>query len=515
MSVASGYTTQQQQQQRGLSAQINRLRNLGRTAADDDVAFAHGGPVQQNGVKILCLFLCFLFFSLQKYIRIKKKKKKKKQRWTRSLEERRVALLERLARKNTELEIGQSKMISDLAYSAGQGKTDTEAANSVEKKRADYIREFAAAVAKGETGNVAANGLQLDMLRRNLEYLQGMKVVDANRDAVAIKGADGRTTFGFRGTAQLRDLIPDAQLAFNSDKVGRLEEAKKFVDSVTKRERMQNKDLRFVGHSLGGFIAEGVRNQYVGSQATTFASGAPMRPFIGKDKKVNAWGTYDKAAEDKFDRDNNIAQARITRVVRHGDLVSGSINSGAAVNGRANLYQLQRTKKGQLNPLDNHFLRADAASTGTASVDATQGGVLVADYFNNDLKRGAVVEGVERPQDSSLLTRLKGAVDKIRYKKVVEKAVERPNGRVVKWGRTYKVDRLQGVKDGLSNIAKKAQKAKNLVYANTYVAKQKALSALPRWLGGRKPRKQRTVAEVLKIKERWQRSRARANRRKR
>lgn len=436
-------------------------------------------------------------------------------RWDRSLEERRVALLERLARKNTELEIGQSKMVSDLAYSAGEGRTDAEAARSVEKKRAEYVREFSEGIAKGEKGNVAANGLQLDMMRRNLDYLQGMKVVDANRDAVAIKGADGRTTFGFRGTAQLRDLIPDAQLAFNSGKVGRLEEAKKFVDTVAKREHLQNKDLKFVGHSLGGFIAEGVRNQYVGSQATTFSSGAPMQLFIGKNKKVNAWGTYNKAAEDEFDRNNNVAQARITRVVRHGDLVSGSINSGAAVNGRANLYQLQRTKKGQLNPLDNHFLRADATSGGTASVDATQGGVLVADYYNKDLKRGAVVEGVERPQDSSLLTRLKGAVDKIRYKKVVKKAKELPNGRVVKWGRTYKVDRLQGVKDGLSSIARKAMKAKNLVYANTYVAKQKALSALPRWLGGRKARKQRTVAEVVSIKERWQRSRARANARRR
>ena len=43
-----------------------------------------------------------------------------------------------------------------------------------------------------------------------------------------------------------------------------------------------------------GFVAEGVRNQYVGSEATTFNSGAPIGLFVGKDKKVKAWGDYKK-----------------------------------------------------------------------------------------------------------------------------------------------------------------------------------------------------------------------------
>jgi hypothetical protein len=122
----------------------------------------------------------------------------------------------------------------------------------------------------------------------------------------------------------------------------------------------------------------------VGSSATTFSSGAPNALFVGKDKKVKAWGNYQKDAEDKFDRENNIAQARITRVVRHGDIVSGAINSGAVVNGRANLYQLRR-KDGLGKLYANHKLRAEEVVQGSSNLDATQGGVLIADYFNNDL----------------------------------------------------------------------------------------------------------------------------------
>jgi hypothetical protein len=173
------------------------------------------------------------------------------------LEERRVALLERLARKNTELEIGQSKMISDIAYAAGTAKSDQEAARVVETKRQELQKSYRDAMARAEKGNVAADGLRMDMMRRDLNYLDSMKVLGATRDAVAVKSSEGQATIGYRGTAQLRDFIPDFQLAINSKKVGRLEEAKKFAAEIVQKNQIANKDLKFTGHSLGGYLAEG------------------------------------------------------------------------------------------------------------------------------------------------------------------------------------------------------------------------------------------------------------------
>ena len=75
-------------------------------------------------------------------------------------------------------------------------------------------------------------------------------------------------------------------------------------------------------------------------------------------------------------------------------------------------------------------------------------------------KRGAIVEGLARPKDQNgsvgarIKSAAKGLFDKLRYRKVVEKAQEAPNGRVVKWGRTYKQDRLQGVKQTLESVKK-------------------------------------------------------------
>jgi hypothetical protein len=74
------------------------------------------------------------------------------------------------------------------------------------------------------------------------------------------KRANGEgLVFSFRGTSGLRDLIPDVQLALNMKKVGRLEEAKQFVNEVMKENpQIKDKDMDMYGHSLGGLKRETV-----------------------------------------------------------------------------------------------------------------------------------------------------------------------------------------------------------------------------------------------------------------
>ncbi len=101
------------------------------------------------------------------------------------------------------------------------------------------------------------NNPALGTARENIEYLKKLKVKDATRDAIAVTSdfdPEKKTVFGFRGTAKIRDLVPDIQLALNSKKVGRLEEAKEFVKRVAEREGLKGADMKFTGHSLGGTV---------------------------------------------------------------------------------------------------------------------------------------------------------------------------------------------------------------------------------------------------------------------
>ena len=52
-----------------------------------------------------------------------------------------------------------------------------------------------------------------------LGYLKTLQLDKATSDAVALTqkvGGKDKLVFGFRGTAQLSDLVPDAQLALNA-----------------------------------------------------------------------------------------------------------------------------------------------------------------------------------------------------------------------------------------------------------------------------------------------------------
>jgi hypothetical protein len=87
--------------------------------------------------------------------------------------------------------------------------------------------------------------------------------------------------FCFDLKAKRSDLILVAELAMNKKRIKRLEEAREFVAkalvySRNNGKRWKNEELRFYGHSLGGFVAESLIYEYPGSRSATMATGAPL-----------------------------------------------------------------------------------------------------------------------------------------------------------------------------------------------------------------------------------------------
>jgi hypothetical protein len=67
--------------------------------------------------------------------------------------------------------------------------------------------------------------------------------------------AEKKLLVSYRGTAQLRDLIPDFQLATNRKNIPRLNEAREFAKRVREKTKdIPEENVRFYGHSLGGFL---------------------------------------------------------------------------------------------------------------------------------------------------------------------------------------------------------------------------------------------------------------------
>jgi hypothetical protein len=91
---------------------------------------------------------------------------------------------------------------------------------------------------------------------------------------------------GFRGTAERRDLAVNMELATDAGKIERLDEAVHFVRETSRFWKLLlrsndkgdfgNDRMVFVGHSLGGFIAEGVLSHFPGARSYVFQPGAPL-----------------------------------------------------------------------------------------------------------------------------------------------------------------------------------------------------------------------------------------------
>ncbi len=143
----------------------------------------------------------------------------------------------------------------------------------------------------------------------------------------------------YRGTARLRDLVPDAQLAFNSRRVKRLDEARAFAARVrAKVPDIPASQIHISGHSLGGFIAEGVGNDIAGSRTISVEPGAPV---FGNMKRPAAFNAPAAGAVPH------------TRLVRTGDPITmgdHNLNRGEV--------QVTEPRVSKMEPISNHLMKA-------------------------------------------------------------------------------------------------------------------------------------------------------------
>jgi hypothetical protein len=129
-------------------------------------------------------------------------------------------------------------LVSELAYVAGAAKKGMRTA-MVNAEIATMITNLQgranAALKLGEGMKLSH---EYNMALEGVKYLKSLRIEKLTADAVAFtRMVDGqeKVVFGFRGTAKLRDLIPDAQLMFNKANIPRLNEAKAFVKGVLEK----------------------------------------------------------------------------------------------------------------------------------------------------------------------------------------------------------------------------------------------------------------------------------------
>jgi len=148
--------------------------------------------------------------------------------------------------------------------------------------------------------------------------------------------------FGYRGTAVASDIWVDAQLALNVKNIERLDEARIWTRKVVKRmagkvSASGYKGFRFFGHSLGGWVAEGVGNDYPGSLTATIEAGAP----------VFSWGSaYARAFNPR--QPGARPPVRYVRLEDPVPLGEKHLGPGATV--------IKEKRVSVLNPIKNHFL---------------------------------------------------------------------------------------------------------------------------------------------------------------
>ncbi len=320
-----------------------------------------------------------------------------------------------------------ANLVSEMAYRTHSVAKD-------KKIDATEAARLAYAGMKNEYAERARTGSREDkfMAKRSVDFLDTLNVDRATEDAVAFTQKVGNTeklVVGFRGTATSRDLIPDAQLALNAKKIGRLEEAKEFVNELRKQHpEVAQKDMDFYGHSLGGFIAEGVRSFHPGARAIVMSPGTPR---VGKDKGINAYQKYDQAAETKALGKRDWTAKRIVRIRTQGDPV-------AAMGGTpsTNIVAARR-ENGGLNPIANHKL-------GIVDSESFRhfAGNVVQSSSNHMDKSGKVRDTTtDEFTDESFLSRARRAMGKV-VNKVSQKVLKR---NLVDVKRYVPVDRRTGV----------------------------------------------------------------------
>jgi hypothetical protein len=169
-----------------------------------------------------------------------------------------------------------------------------------------------------------------------------LQVLAATLDCVAFIRNDpsvgGRTLLiGYRGTGMLRDLVPDAELALNAPSIQRLDEARAFTKQVRAAvPDIPESRMHLYGHSLGGFIAEGVGNDYPQARTISVEPGAPVFGNMVRPRAFNAPAP---------------GAALHTRLVRPNDPVSIGVRN---LNNPET--QITEPRTNSIDPLHDHFL---------------------------------------------------------------------------------------------------------------------------------------------------------------
>ncbi len=233
----------------------------------------------------------------------------------------------------------QALLISKLAYSPSELRKypPLEAAKqglllSQSRTKRVMVRSHSLPAADvAEATRMHTIGSQLQVLAATLDCVAYVRTNPASRQRTLI--------IGFRGTGMFRDLVPDAQLAFNAAKIRRLDEARAFTRQVrTMVPDIPESRLHLYGHSLGGFIAEGVGNDLPQARTISIEPGAPVFGNMARPRSFNAPAP---------------GAQRHTRLVRPGDPVTmgdRNLNSGEE--------QITEPRVQSMDPLRNHFLSA-------------------------------------------------------------------------------------------------------------------------------------------------------------
>ena len=245
-------------------------------------------------------------------------------------------------------DVDHSMIASELAYAPTQSdRTHMTPHQAVEADRAAMFYqalEFSKQGSSLPRTDTKVNAWNKQRAGNAVHILNNMNVHKASRDAVAFiernpstKNGKENLRIAFRGTHIAPDFWTDYQLARNAPSIARLDQARKFTNAVKKElPHISAARTQFNGHSLGGFVAEGVANDHPGSQALSFEPGAPV--IRNGQSKANAFGPLKQNAKLPI------------RIRREGSPISAAANELNPRGITINSPQISR------NPVTNHEL---------------------------------------------------------------------------------------------------------------------------------------------------------------
>jgi hypothetical protein len=205
----------------------------------------------------------------------------------------------------------EAALVSDLAYAPVKFPELSPSAAIYKAYKLWFDAVKQAVVSRSVEDSMSSESAH--RVRQTINFMRDFHVLKATRDCWVFAKGD-RLIFGFRGTSfkVMGDLATDAQIVANKKRIKRVEEAKAFVKGVLYVEKFRGFHLTFVGHSLGGFVAEAVASMYSHTNrrgrivCITLQTAAPLIPSGRKDGRPSAFG-YFNSGESTF------------RVVRKGD----------------------------------------------------------------------------------------------------------------------------------------------------------------------------------------------------